>query len=230
MAVKKDFEATVKSKIEKDGGLALQFFAIDDTIERQVEFVLGHIFEKHGKEEFVGVIFTCIKELLNNAAKANLKRILFKINNLDINNEEQYLKAMVKFKDLLVEKNYRTYLDDLKKGRLWISIAFKNDKNGLSIEVVNNAKITVIEDKRLREKLKKAMHYEDIVQFYLEQGDEIEGAGMGIALIIILLKGLGLDPSLFRIGNTKEGQTFARLELPLSKDFKSVRESPSAKP
>lgn len=226
---KRDYEQLFKTHLEKDKALSIQFWVVDEVIERQVEWVLNYIFEKYNKVEFVGVVYTCIKELLNNAAKANLKRVLFKTEGLNIDNEDEYLKAMVKFKDLLIEKNYRTFLDKLKKEKYWINVKFIYNKDGLCIEVINNAKITKIEDRRLREKLKKAMNYEDIVQFYLEQGDEIEGAGMGIALIVILLKGLGLNPALFRIGNTAEQQTFARLELPLSKNFVSVRDVPSAK-
>lgn len=221
---KKDYEQLFKNRLEKDKALSIQFWIIDEVIERQVEWVLNYIFEKYNKAEFVGVVYTCIKELLNNAAKANLKRVLFKADGLNIDNEDEYLKAMMKFKDQLIEKNYRTFLDVLKKEKYWINVRFIYNKDGLSIEVINNAKITKIEDRRLREKLKKAMNYEDIVQFYLEQGDEIEGAGMGIALIVILLKGLGLDPALFRIGNLPDNQTFARLELPLSKNFVSIRE------
>jgi hypothetical protein len=227
---KKDFEQLYKEKLDNDKALSIQFWIIDEVIERQVEWVLSYIFEKFNKAEFVGVVYTCIKELLNNAAKANLKRILFMKGGQNIDNEEEYLKAMMKFKDQLIEKNYRTYLEELKKHNYWIVVKFYYNNNGLCIEVVNHARITKIEDKRLREKLKKAMNYEDIVQFYLEQGDEIEGAGMGIALIVILLKGMGLDPSLFRIGNTADNQTFARLELPLSKNFVSVRDAiPPAK-
>lgn len=221
---KKDFEQLYKEKLEQDKALSIQFWIVDEVIERQVEWVLSYIFDKFNKSEFVGVVYTCVKELLNNAAKANLKRVLFMKSGHNINSEDEYVKAMMKFKDQLIEKNYRTYLEDLKKHNLWINAKFIYTNNGLCIEIVNNSLITKIEDKRLREKLKKAMNYEDIVQFYLEQGDEIEGAGMGIALIVILLKGLGLDPSLFRIGNTTENLTSARLELPLSKNFVSMRD------
>ena len=59
----------------------------------------------------------------------------------------------------------------------------------------------------------------------LEQsGDATQsGAGLGLALVIILLKGEGIDPKLFRI-MIREDRTIARLEIPFSEKFVSKRD------
>jgi len=52
---------------------------------------------------------------------------------------------------------------------------------------------------------------------------EAEGAGLGLALIIILLKGEGVDPKYFRIIIEKD-KTVARLEIPFTDKFVSKRD------
>jgi hypothetical protein len=70
------------------------------------------------------------------------------------------------------------------------------------------------------------MGYNDIAEFYLDQamsGGETEGAGLGLALIIILLKGENVDPKYFRIMIDKE-RTVARMEIPFTDRFVSKRD------
>lgn len=105
-------------------------------------------------------------------------------------------------------------------------ISFYYSSDGIRIEVVNNAPITEQEEKSLREKLEKGMRYNDIAQFYLDNEDNTEGAGLGLALILIMLKGEGIDPSYFRI-IIQEDVTIARLEIPLTPNFQSVRKTRS---
>lgn len=202
----------------------LKFYVADSNVEKQLEKELEEVFQRYKKEDYTGIIFTCVKELINNAAKANLKRIIFENNHIEINNTEEYDQVMAQFKSQLNSVDYQKYEKDLKKGDFWITVKIEDNHGGLLIEVLNNTLISQVEDIRMRDKLKLAMGYDNIAQFYIEQSDELEGAGMGIALIIILLKGLNIDPSSFRIGNTKGGQTSARLEIPLVKDYLTKRE------
>ena len=208
----------------------IKFYVIDNEIENKIEAAISLIFEEyHKKEEYSGVVYTCVKELMINATKANLKRVLFEKSKIDIDNEESYLKGMMEFRSLLSERLAQNFIKELKIRDYWVYIKFAYTQEGVRIEVINNAHITHIEDKRLREKLKKAMGYDDIAQFYMDQGDEMEGAGMGIALIVMLLKGMNINPAFFRIGNTFTHQTFSRLEIPLSPLYVTLRDSLKAK-
>ncbi len=202
----------------------MKFYVLDEDTERKIEKMLLDIFSTYGKSEYGGVIFTCVKELIINAAKANLKRVLFEEHNMNIDDEKEYIAGMLRFRDELTTANILKYFSKLTAKDYWVKLIVEHTKDGVCIEVINNAHITKIEEQRLRDKLKKAMQYTDIAQFYMEQGDEIEGAGMGIALVIMLLKGIDVDPSLFRLGNTDEEQTLIRIEVPFTKDYISKRE------
>lgn len=223
-----DYESynSLKEQIEKTKSFTMKFYIADKDVEKEVGNILRIIFDKFHKSDYVGVMITCLMELIINAAKANLKRIIFETNHLDIDDEEMYLKGMMKFKDLLIESTYIKYFNELKEHDYWIKVFFAYDEKGVKIEVINNAHITRIEEKRIRKKLKKAMQYQSIAQFYIEQGDELEGAGMGIALVIMLLKGLGIPTELFRIGNINGRETMIRIEIPLSATYASIRQMP----
>ncbi len=216
---------SLKEQIERCRSFTMKIYIVDKDVEKEVGNILRIIFEKFHKADLVGVLVTCLMELIVNAAKANLKRVIFELNHLNIDDENQYLEGMLQFKNLLVEASYIKYFSDLKNHDLWIKVAFEYNETGVKIEVINNTHITNIEERRLREKLRKAMLYQSIAQFYLEQGDELEGAGMGIALVIMLLKGLGISPDLFRIGNIGH-ETLIRIEIPLVDSFVSVRQMP----
>ncbi|PKL11869.1 MAG: hypothetical protein CVV50_05120, partial [Spirochaetae bacterium HGW-Spirochaetae-6] len=73
------------------------------------------------------------------------------------------------------------------------------------------------------QKLALIMDYEDLLQFYLENADETEGAGMGLALVITLLKKVGIDPHLFRV-IARPNYTLARIEIPFEPQYKPMRE------
>lgn len=214
---------SLKAIIDEEKTFNIKFYVINNDIEKKIEAAINMIFEKYNRIDIAGVIYTCVKELIINGTKANLKRVLFNKNGLDINDSTQYIKGMMEFRNALNEETYQTYLKDLQEGDYWVNVKFEYNPDGVRIIIVNNTHISKIEDQRLREKLKKAMGYDDIAQFYIDQGDELEGAGMGIALIVMLLKGINVDPALFRIGNTPNNQTFARIEIPLSDKYVPVR-------
>ena len=66
------------------------------------------------------------------------------------------------------------------------------------------------------------MGVKDLVEFSVHYGDESEGNGLGLAMVVLLIKDMGFDPGFFRVYHN-EGQTTARLEFPLSADYRPLR-------
>ncbi len=198
-------------------------YSMSSDIEKKMDAVIQSILEKYAETDFKGLIYTSVKELAINGTKANLKRIFFEERNLDINNLEDYEKGMEDYKNTFTEEMAARYGKIARDKGLYVRISFFYENDGLRIEVINNTNITPQEEKRLREKLSRIMNYESLIDFYMDNPDNTEGAGMGLALITTMLKGEGIDPNLFRILTSPE-KTTARIEIPFKQSYISVRD------
>jgi len=206
--------------------LALKTHRMTDTVEKHIQYALESILKKTEHERYIHSLYTILKELVINGCKANQKRIFFEERGYNISDPEDYKKGMEEYKENFSEEMAIEYGKKAKQKGLYVLIDFEFDENGLRIEVVNNSIIAEQEEKVMREKLKRAMGYNDLAEFYMDQAmqGESEGAGLGLALVIILLKGEGIDPNYFRIIIDKD-KTIARLEIPFNENFVSKRRS-----
>lgn len=215
----------IQIAVENGRYLTLKTHRMTETVENHLQYSLESILKKTEQERLIHTLYTILKELVINGCKANQKRIFFEEQNLDILSAEDYKTGNDKYKETFSEKMAYEYGLKARTHGFYVLVDFIFDQNGLTIEVINNTAIATQEETAMREKLKRAMSYNDIAEFYMDQamqGDN-EGAGLGLALIIILLKGEGIDPKLFRI-HIENDLTTARLEIPFNEDFKSKRD------
>jgi hypothetical protein len=215
---------TVKKLISDNKAVQIIFYENDAQTNELIKFSIDKVLQKYYKTELSDLIYGCVKELVINATKANVKRVFFQNLNYDINNMGQYVMGLTKFKGMLEKGEYEKYFGDLRSNDLWVIFNMQYSDTGVKIELINNTEIIEIEDTRIRMKLRLAMaHTSSFLDLYKnEMDDDNEGAGMGIALIILLLRSGGLDPDLFRIGS-QDGVTIARLEIPFTKSYVSSR-------
>lgn len=208
--------------IEKGKPIEMTFYENDAAINGDIKGTVETVCNKYRVPEMTDVIYGCVKELVINATKANLKRSFFQTHQLDIHNMGHYVSGLVKFRAMLDRHEYKTYMGNLKKMGLWVKFHIRHSREGIIFEVVNNSAISEVEEGRIRMKLNQAMKYDDLLEFYNHEQDGDEGAGIGIALVVILLKSASMDPGLFRIG-TREDVTSARIELPLTEKYRRQR-------
>ncbi|WP_108928780.1 histidine kinase [Leptospira johnsonii] len=219
----RDISDNIRLTVEDGRILSLKTHRITRSVEEHIQQAIELILDKVTYPTLVPTIYTIVKELSINACKANQKRIFFEEKGYDIENPIQYKKGVSEYRELFSESMAEEYGNKSKKKGYFCLITFDYSMDGIRVEVTNNTPVTIEEEKSLREKLEKGMQYGDIAQFYLDNADNTEGAGLGLALILIMLKGEGIDPSYFRIIIRKD-VTIARLEVPLSSNFKSVRD------
>lgn len=200
----------------------LKTYRISPELEKSLHEILEKLLANSPRPHLLPLLYTIIKELAINACKANQKRVFFEEKGYNIFDPNDYAKGIVEYKASFSESMGLEYGPKSKARGYYCLIRFEYDKNGITMTVVNNTPITKQEEKSLREKLAKAMQYDDLAEFYMENADNTEGAGLGLALIIIMLKGEGIDPNYFRI-SILDNLTLARLEIPLSEAFKSKR-------
>ena len=197
-------------------------YTLSTIVERQLDFVIAVLLKKYGRPDLQTTIYSCLKEIVINATKANAKHVFFEEHNLRINVPDEYRKGMAMVKEQLSESWIEKYGALAKQKQLRVSIEFDHEPDGLCICVFNDTELIPADEQRIRKKLAEGMNYEDLLSFYMQMGDQAEGEGLGLVMNLLLLKGENINPALFRVG-FRDGKTMARIEIPFSENFVSVR-------
>lgn len=221
-------EALIQHAVAENKLIKVIAYTVIPMTETGLRRISEVVLDKYNKLEILPAVVMILKELALNAAKANFKRILFQSKNLDLENLDDYEIGMKEFKELLSEDWAVEYGKKSKKINLHVEIKFNYNEQRLLLQVINNFPLSQTEEARVREKLKMAMRYEDIGQFFMECGDETEGAGLGLVLIMTALKSFDIDPHAFTIFTNKKNQTVARIEFPLQPGYTISRNTKEA--
>ena len=97
MAQKKQIEvdvAKIRMAIQSGIPLTITTYTLPHEMEEYMGDVLKVFLTEVNQIQMVEGLSYCLKELANNAKKANTKRIYFEDHNLDINNKADYIKGM----------------------------------------------------------------------------------------------------------------------------------------
>ncbi len=189
----------------------VDFYCYTLTLEQKQRFQnLLNVFLEACNESFLfNCLSYCLFELLDNASKANAKRIFFREQHLNINDQSDYENGMRNFKENLSD-NTKHYKDELEAGMLQVHLELSAD-DGISLSVSNNTKITEAEYKRIQEKIEKTKGYNNVADAFADI-DQTEGSGLGIITVVIMLRKLGLTATSLRF-NITEKETVATIEI-----------------
>jgi hypothetical protein len=210
----------ISQAVQKNKILTLKTYLLSDYGESILKMITSTILEKFGRTDLMEISYSSAKELVINATKANLKRVIYREMGLDINNSEDYEKGINEFKGNLREDKIIEYRPFFTKYDLPINATFYYTKDVLNIKVKNHFPLLAIEETRIRDKFKKAISFSNLIDFFMEYGDATEGAGMGITMVGILLDQSGIDKHSFSLYSSEKYQeTVAKIEIPLSKDY-----------
>ena len=182
------------------------------TPDQKIRFqkILSVFLEECNQMYLYNYLTYCLFELLDNASKANAKRIFFKENNLDINNETDYKNGMKTFRETLIENTVH-YQEKLEEGELRVHLLLTaNDV--ISVTVTNNTKITDSEYARIQDKIERTKIYQTMADAMADI-DQTEGSGLGIITVLVMLKKLGLDAEHLHF-DTSDSETVATIEIP----------------
>jgi HD-GYP domain-containing protein (c-di-GMP phosphodiesterase class II) len=165
------------------------------------------------QESLKEYIVYCVQELAVNAKKANTKRVYFTERGLDLANSDDYKEGMLNFKENTLN-NIAHYLQLQKEKGLYIRLILQIKKNIIHIEIRNNVAVTKNELIRIHDKLARSRQYNNLEDALTQVLDDSEGAGLGLVILVLMLKKMGLDEDCFDILGT-EKETIARLIIPL---------------
>ena len=179
-----------------------------------IDEILNEYLAAAGRPELRDRISYCIHELANNAKKANTKRVFFEENGLDMDNESQYWIGMRSFHSETVRR-IDHYVERLKASQLYIKVQFRLAEDSVVISVRNNVRLTRIERERIEEKIARSRRYSNMADAYADIEDSSEGAGLGIVMMIIMLRSLELDEQIIRFF-TNRHETWVVLTIPVA--------------
>ncbi len=205
-----------KAAIASEADFYIQFHTLTPETEGAIIKSIHRYLENYDLTYIKNQIINIVKELVNNAIKANLKRIFFKIKDLDINKTEDYRTGMENFKEEAYEGT-DDYFSKLETSNLVVRVSFKSTDNYLYINVINNVPILDTEISKINARIKKAYKYKDISEAFDEVLDDSEGAGLGLIMALMIFKNIGMPPDAFKIYR-KNDLTIAAIAIPQDMD------------
>jgi len=156
----------------------------------------------------------CLKELTVNAKKANTKRVYFKEKNLQLDVPADYEKGMKTFKKETLD-NIQHYLTLQEQQDLYIKVTYLIRNNVLYMSVRNNVPISPKELTRVYDRVARSRAFESMEEAFGEVLDDTEGAGLGIVIMILMLRKMGLTEKSFDLSQNN-GETSASLTIPMN--------------
>ncbi|GHV86164.1 ATP-binding protein [Spirochaetia bacterium] len=208
-------EAKIKKAVQSGIPLTITTFTLPHEIEVYVEQILTLFLREVGQEKLKDYVVYCVQELAVNAKKSNTKRVYFTERGLDLANPEDYKLGMTTFKEDTLN-NIGHFLQLQKDKGLYIKLIFQVKKNIIYIEIRNNIAITKTELVRIHDKLARSRQYNNLEDALSQVLDDSEGAGLGLVILVLMLKKMGLDEDCFDIMGT-DTETIARIIIPLDK-------------
>jgi putative nucleotidyltransferase with HDIG domain len=205
----------IKQAVQAGLPYTIVTYTLPHEVEVYIEQVLAAFLKFCGKEEFKDYLSYCVRELAVNAKKANTKRVYFIDEGLKIDVPEEYRDGMANFKkDTL--NNIGRYLMLQKEKGLYIKLLLTSKNDSIQIEVCNNSVISRAELMRVYDRIARSQQFRNMEDAFAQVLDDSEGAGLGIVVMVLMLRKMGLDKSAFTIACT-ETETIAKIVVPFDK-------------
>ena len=166
-----------------------------------------------GRYKLINPVTHIINELVKNANQANLKRAHFKAKGMEI--EHRYNIGIGDFTKMLEEK-YEDYVEIVHDLNLKVCVQFQVLNNNLIISVINNYKIHANESKNINERFKIGFEINDLKEARSQNLKTPEGKGLGLIIIIFLMRQLGLDQNSLHL-DVKENKSIFKIVFPVTK-------------
>ena len=206
-------EGKIKKAIQSGLPLTITTYTLPKEIEVYIEQVIETFLRHTNQIRLKDYIFYCVQELVGNAKKANTKRVYFTEHGLDINDPEDYKLGMEKFKEETINE-IAHYLQLQKERGLYIKVILQIKRNTIHIEIRNNVTATKAEQLRIHDKLARSRQYNNLEDAMTQILDDSEGAGLGLVILVLMMKKIGLDDECFTF-KTTDKFTVTSISIPL---------------
>ena len=190
-----DYKRNSILQLNQKQKLCYDFTTLSEDYTDLIYHILWRTLSRYQLTFLNSVLITVLRELINNAIKANLKSAYFDKKQLNLYNEHNHKDILLSFKeDVLQKRPFNT--DLLKKLALKVKLQVEIKTDGIYFTVENNRTATRTEIERIHNYSKEASRYESLAEALNSSDrndeDDIEGAGLGFIMSFILLKYIGL--------------------------------------
>ncbi len=206
--------ARIKKAAHSAVPLTITTYTLPHEIEVYMEEVLDVFLNELGQSKIKDYLVYCLRELAVNAKKANTKRVYFESRGLNLADPSEYEEGMRSFKTDTMD-NIAWYLQKQKEKQYYIKIIFQARGSNVVLEVRNNAEITKTEFIRIQDKLARSRKYTTLEEAMAQVLDASEGAGLGLVILVLMLKKMGLEEECFDI-RVDNGETVSRITVPVN--------------
>jgi putative nucleotidyltransferase with HDIG domain len=204
----------IQKAVRNSVPISIKTYTLPKETEEYLEKILNIFLTEFGQEELTDRIAYCMKELAVNAKKANTKRVYFIDKGLDLDNAEEYSKGMENFKQETLD-NINFWLAKQKDHGLYIRVIFQAKGKTFTMTVKNNVEISRKEQIRVYDRIARSRAFNSMEEALSTVLDDSEGAGLGIVILVLMLKKLGLDEDAFDI-DVENGETVAKITIPFN--------------
>ena len=194
--------------------LVIRTHTLPGNTRETLDRLLRTFLEELGQTASFDLLAYGLRELADNALKANLKRIHFQEKGLDIDDPDQYARGMESF--TISDQAVQRYLSLLAERDRWIKVTFLIRGNTLYINVRNNAQATATELESLEQRVARAWSFGSIGEYFAPGSSGNGGASLGLMTLVLILRKLGLDEKSFEFGLAGT-DTSATLKIPMSR-------------
>ncbi len=215
-------DMTLEEAVQQNKKIKILAYSVSDYVETRMKEVLMLIFKKYDKPEMMPPVYTCLKELVINAVKANFKNIYFEGYSSKNASENvlEYEMALKLFKLELSRENAASLERLARDADMRAEVSIQTGPACLNITVINPVEMTDREKTTVQNKLQCASKYTDITEYFAENDDEVsteidEGAGLGLILISMMLRSMGGSDTDFII-TSENHKTKAVLRIPIN--------------
>jgi len=173
--------------------ITLRLYDLEPYIGELIRKIIDMLLSRQNLQAFTGELFFCFKELAINASKANYK-ILFQkyvAGGHGVRSEENYKKFLELFKQEIEENGNSNLLEFARKDDRFYTITFQSTLESIEIWVTNTQNITLIEKEQIMKKL--APDRLDSDSYFDDDDENTEGAGLGLTMIVNVLKKYSKD-------------------------------------
>jgi HD-like signal output (HDOD) protein len=206
-------EAAIHDAYQNGTPYVIETYVLPHELELGLDKVLTIFLDLAQKGQIKDYVVYCVQELAVNAKKANTKRVYFEEKNLNIEDPVAYKRGMETFKrDTL--NNIDHYLELQLEKQLYIRIIFVLKDEKLKIVIRNNSVISKTELLRVHDKIVRSRQYKTMEDAFAKILDDSEGAGLGLVVLVLMLKKMNLTEDCFEISRT-ESETVTALTIPL---------------